>query len=155
MSGSGPIYEYQREVTARLEQALRERDEARANYAHDRAEWDKAAERMETLMRGLVKSRDDARAEVERLRVQVEAHEIRHRLAASEIRGLLSKLSDALHEGYKAQAEAVSAFRRGAEAMREAAASRFDCKNDPFDCNCTDQDVADAVRKLALPKDKP
>lgn len=30
MSGSGPIYEYQREVTERLEQALRERDEARA-----------------------------------------------------------------------------------------------------------------------------
>lgn len=30
MSGSGPIYEYQREVTARLEQAIRERDEARA-----------------------------------------------------------------------------------------------------------------------------
>lgn len=30
MSGSGPIYEYQRELTAKLEQALRERDEARA-----------------------------------------------------------------------------------------------------------------------------
>ena len=30
MSGSGPIYEYQRELTARLEQALRERDEARS-----------------------------------------------------------------------------------------------------------------------------
>lgn len=30
MSGSGPIYEYQREVTVKLEQAIRERDEARA-----------------------------------------------------------------------------------------------------------------------------
>jgi hypothetical protein len=30
MSGSGPIYEYQRELTAKLEQTLRERDEARA-----------------------------------------------------------------------------------------------------------------------------
>ena len=30
MSGSGPIYEYQRELTAKLDAALRERDEARA-----------------------------------------------------------------------------------------------------------------------------
>ena len=33
MSGSGPIYEYQRELTARLEQAIRERDEALALLA--------------------------------------------------------------------------------------------------------------------------
>ena len=32
MSGSGPIYEYQRELTAKLEQALRERDEAVAAF---------------------------------------------------------------------------------------------------------------------------
>lgn len=38
MSGSGPIYEYQRELTARLEQALRERDELRAEVERLRTE---------------------------------------------------------------------------------------------------------------------
>lgn len=42
MSGSGPIYEYQRELTAKLEQALRERDEARAELAFIAAEYEKA-----------------------------------------------------------------------------------------------------------------
>ena len=36
MSGSGPIYEYQRELTAKLEQVMRERDEARACLAFER-----------------------------------------------------------------------------------------------------------------------
>lgn len=70
----------------------------------------------------LERERDEARAEVERLKVQIEAHETRHRLAAGEIRRLSASFNDALHEGNKARAEAVSAFRRGAEAMREAAA---------------------------------
>lgn len=60
---------------AKVAEVERERDEARANYAHDRAEWDKAAERMETLMRGLVKSRDEARAEAEALRADLNCPE--------------------------------------------------------------------------------
>lgn len=32
MSGSGPIYEYQRELTAKLEEVTRERDNARAKF---------------------------------------------------------------------------------------------------------------------------
>lgn len=46
------------------------------------------------------------------------------------------------------------AHKRGAEAMREAAAAVFDCKNDPFDCDCTDQDVADKIRTLPVPEDE-
>lgn len=38
MSGSGPIYEYQRELTAKLEQVTRERDEARAEAERLRAD---------------------------------------------------------------------------------------------------------------------
>ena len=37
MSGSGPIYEYQRELTAKLEVMRRERDEARAEVERLRA----------------------------------------------------------------------------------------------------------------------
>lgn len=122
MSGSGPIYEYQREVTARLEQAIRERDEALA--------------------------------EVGAAHVQLGMSDIRHRLEASEIRRLLGSLSDALHERDKAQAECAGAYQRGAEAMREAAASLFDAP-----ISTPEREVllawAESIRVLPMPKDKP
>ena len=116
----------------------------------------------------------EARAEVERLKVQVEAHETRHRLAASEIRGLLASLSDARHEGNKARAEAVSAFRRGAEAMREAVTRQISVSEDSrsniilalaasgerasdkimVEHDCL-RDVLDLVARTTTPKDKP
>ena len=43
MSGSGPIYEYQRELAAKLDAALRERDEARDEVA---AAFQRGAEAM-------------------------------------------------------------------------------------------------------------
>lgn len=94
----------------------------------------------------------EARAEVERLKVQIEAHETRHRLAASEIRGLLASLSDARHEGNKARAEAVSAFRRGAEAMREAAATVVTSKESVWS---TVAELAQSIRTLPMPEDRP
>lgn len=46
MSGSGPIYEYQRELTAQLEQVMRERDEARAQIKELRAVLTEAGARL-------------------------------------------------------------------------------------------------------------
>lgn len=68
MSGSGPIYEYQREVTARLEQALRERDEARAevrrtykelseSIAREAEAYERGAEAMREVAAGAVRDR--------------------------------------------------------------------------------------------------
>jgi len=69
------------------------------------------------------RERDEALAEVVAVQVQIGMSDIRHGLEAGEIRRLLASLSDALHERDEARAGAASAFRRGAEAMREAAAS--------------------------------
>jgi hypothetical protein len=59
MSGSGPIYEYQRELTAKLEQIMRERDEARAEVERFR----NAVREKERLELEAVKELDEARAE--------------------------------------------------------------------------------------------
>ena len=92
----------------------------------------------------LQKQRDEARAEVERLK----AHsEVRDRLTASEVRGLLAKLSDALHEGNKTRAEVAAAYQRGAEAMREAAARVAEAHFVPG--------TVKQIRALPVPEDKP
>lgn len=85
MSGSGPIYEYQRELTAKLEQVMRERDEAvkrlgvtverwgatererdeARQYAEERND---EANKLQRLLNMAAQERDEARAEVERLR---------------------------------------------------------------------------------------
>lgn len=48
-----------------LEDLRRQRDEARASHQQDREGWDKTAERMETLMKSLTASRDEARIKAE------------------------------------------------------------------------------------------
>lgn len=103
MSGSGPIYEYQREVTVKLEQAIRERDEARA--------------------------------EVERLR-GVDC-------GVTELDGTTTPLCGACLE---------CAFLRGAEAMREAAAS---CVGGDIALLQTYRSVLERrIRGLPVPEDK-
>ncbi len=95
------------------------------------------------------RERDEARAEVERLK----AHsEVRDRLTASEIRGLLAKLSDALHEGNKTRAEVAAAYQRGAEAMREAAAQEIERQVDAMMLRAG---LAADIRDLPVPEDKP
>lgn len=61
MSGSGPIYEYQRELTAKLEQAFRERDEARAEVARLRA----SVENLDALYASRTDSLRECEADVE------------------------------------------------------------------------------------------
>lgn len=46
----------------------KELDELRKVHAEDRASWDETSERMEEMMRGLIKSRDEAQGEAMRLR---------------------------------------------------------------------------------------
>lgn len=55
-----------------LIEAVRSLLQKQKNYEHDRAAWDVAAERMETLMKSLVAQREAARVEIARLREALE-----------------------------------------------------------------------------------
>jgi hypothetical protein len=169
MSGSGPIYEYQRELTAKLDAALRERDEARAEVetlraAIDGEPWggavlkqqrDEAIKKLGVTLEELwamEKQRDEARAEVERLKrdwLEMAG------AAAAENRARLMLEADAIWDGFaeragqRKRAEAA-AYQRGAEAMREA--SLRVCNEASFGWGA--DDIAEELRALPTPEDK-
>lgn len=130
MSGSGPIYEYQRELTAKLDAALRERDEARAE--------------VERLM-PLVDAVRAARFLLGQLRDHVSDH------ACDELLSVLSdEPMDADGNLYRSHSE--MAYQRGAEAMREAAAS---CVGSDIALLQTYRSMLEGrIRDLPLPEDK-
>lgn len=94
------------ELEARLEVATRERDEARA-YAEDRND---EANKLQRYLNIAAAERDEARAEVERL------YKANAKWIAGWVRTGIEPNDVPHHESY----------RRGAEAMREAAARELD-----------------------------
>ncbi len=82
----------------------------------------------------LENERDEARAEIERLK-------------SDSSWGALRRLDDAW------RAESSAAYRRGAEAMREAAVREIDCTFN--DCDCRGDMHAKTIRDLPIPEDKP
>jgi hypothetical protein len=145
MSGSGPIYEYQRELTAKLDAALRERDEARAEVERLTQSLAMAEQVSGVLCDDcgwamkfpdepcrceIVKQLEEARAEVERLQDERARIEKAHVVALTLNR--------------------TEAYQRGAEAMREEAATRVDGEG----INVGSY-FGGIIRALPIPEDEP
>lgn len=91
MSGSGPIYGYQREVTERLEQAIRERDEARAEVERLRkAVHTRACQLQSVYNVGCVCGADEHQRDLQKLAYQRGAEAMRE-AAAQELDRLLTQ----------------------------------------------------------------
>jgi chromosome segregation ATPase len=152
------------ELRARIEELTRERDAANAKhetlsalvegYRRERddlrAEITKAQESFdddgpsgwmpgETAIDALIRTRDEARAEVESLNRDVECLQLG-----------LTVTNHAYRSGYKAGSR--DAYRRGAEAMREACARTVEDADDGAPLQML---ADDEIRALPIPDDKP
>lgn len=116
MSGGGTIYEYQREMTVKLEQITRERDEARilaADLTKILLREGDVSGAYERQLAEALRERDEARAEVERLRAD-NADLLAHLDAAA------FAVPQGLRDVAEAQREACAAVLDGPDAVSAA-----------------------------------
>lgn len=169
MSGGGTIYEYQRELTARLEQTMTENKKLRALLAEARGwvaydtsnrrgclelqeridaalaepvdddRWELALGLMETASKHLGKRSNESLSEAAE-RVALERDE-----AKADARVFRERM-DYLREDFE------SAYQRGAEAMRESAAQVCE---EGYASSWDAHNCADAIAGLPIPEDKP
>ena len=127
----------------------RERDEARAELEHAYREGGALYE-AKIAQREAEAERDEARAEVERLRDS-------KRSALPPVNPEHEAIVDGMLAQTRAQATkrpiCSDAYRRGAEAMREACAQRVTCLADA--CPCQGKKHAENIRALPIPEDTP
>lgn len=122
---------------------------------------------LETLVENLVEERDEARAEVERLRGWQEsiADGTGYILRAEGQGGYEAADPETIIAAWRRlerEADAAAnAYQRGAEAMREAAATQLACyfpKHNPTGrcgmCVLCSQDVTTEIREIPIPEDK-
>lgn len=111
MSGAGSIYEYQRELTAKLDQLIQQRDEARAFSAE-----------LESNVRRLARERDEARAARDHFKEQLRERAEALLDARAEVERLRADLSYAERERDRWMGQVVAV----AERQREACAAAVD-----------------------------
>jgi len=135
MSGSGPIYEYQRELTAKLDAALRERDEARAEVERLTQSLAMAEQVSGVLCDdcgwAMKFPNEPCRCEVVK---QLDE-------ALAEVRRTYIELSEAVSRN-------AEAYERGARAMRGMALNYAMNLDDVYE-------IRNAIRALPIPEEKP
>jgi hypothetical protein len=135
------VVELARHIHARIDDALAEPpDTERSPLCPGEGTWSVFAEKV-------VAERDEARARCEKLRELAD-------MAAAEQGLAQRRMMEAQKERDEARAALADAFRRGAEAMRDQAASLFDGgQNVPG--LMRSPEFRDFIRALPIPKDKP
>ena len=154
--GREPLLEELEEARARnadmrsmLEQVTRERDEARA-ACPDCAMWAERSARWHDDMQRAERERDEARAEVERLRTEVASSLAMASAEADVLRGFGCMEDGDGPCGVCRECFYRHGYRRGAEAMREACAVAL--MSDGL--VLSRERAANVVRALPIPEDK-
>lgn len=158
------------------QKVVAERDEARAAVKRAKAEataWKESAEAAERFRKSAIAEAEvevevlkallnDAREGLDTLAVPGSEHnlkwlqDVRARMDAARAKGFTEGHAagrQAAYDGEVTNADLQRAYRRGAEAMREAAALEVECND--AECRCDGDRHAEWIRALPIPEDRP